>query len=96
MEGHIKLYLDMHLILINLSCKIKVFSIFIIVILVSAKFTDEADAVLAFTNPVLTFMFLLLYASALITFLFALSTLFDKRKIILSNIFCCLSNDLCF
>lgn len=57
-------------------------SIFIIVILVSAKFTQEADAVLAFTDPVLTFIFLLLYASALITFLFALSTLFDKRRMI--------------
>ena len=59
------------------SCSI---SILIIVILVSIEFKTGTGAVLAYSNPILTFIFLIFYASALVLFLFTLSTFFDKRK----------------
>ena len=55
-------------------------SILIIVILVSIEFKAGTGAVLAYSNPLLTFVFLMLYASSLILFLFFISTFFDKRK----------------
>ena len=63
------------------SCTI---SIIIIVILVSIEFKSGTGAVLAYSNPLLTFMFLMLYASALICFLFAISTFFDKPNLALA------------
>ena len=62
------------------SCSI---SILIIVILVSVEFKSGTDPVLAFTDPSVTFTFIILYASALITFLFTISTFFDKRNYII-------------
>ena len=55
-------------------------SVLIIVILVSMEFKEGTGAVLAYSDPVLTFIFLILYASSLICFLFFISTFFDKRK----------------
>ena len=52
----------------------------IMVILVSCEFKSGTGAVLAYSNPVLTFIFLFLYASALVCFLFIISTFFDRRK----------------
>ena len=56
-------------------------SVLIIVILVSIEFKSGTGAVLAYSNPVLTFIFLMLYASSLILFLFFISTFFDKREL---------------
>ena len=55
-------------------------SILIMVILVSCEFKADTGAVLAYSNPVMTFIFLFSYASALICFLFIISTFFDRRK----------------
>ena len=55
-------------------------SIIIIVILICVEFTSEDGAVLEYSDPFLVFIFLMLYASALICFLFTLSTFFDRRK----------------
>ena len=60
-----------------LSCTV---SILIIVILVSIEFKSGTGAVLAYSDPILTFIFLLLYASSLVCFLFFISTFFDKRN----------------
>ena len=56
-------------------------SIIIIVILICVEFTSEDGAVLEYSDPFLVFIFLVLYASALICFLFTLSTFFDRRKL---------------
>ena len=60
-----------------LSCTV---SILIIVILVSIEFKSGTGAVLAYSDPILTFIFLFLYASSLVCFLFFISTFFDKRN----------------
>ena len=60
-----------------LSCTV---SILIIVLLVSIEFKSGTGAVLAYSDPILTFIFLLLYASSLVCFLFFISTFFDKRN----------------
>ena len=62
-------------------------SVLIIVILVSIEFKTGTGAVLAYSNPVLTFIFLMLYASSLILFLFFISTFFDKRELKLKDRF---------
>ena len=61
-------------------------SVLIIVILVSIEFKAGTGAVLAYSNPLLTFIFLMLYASSLILFLFFISTFFDKRKLMSTKI----------
>ena len=55
-------------------------SILIMVILVSCQFKAGTGAVLAYSNPVMTFIFLFFYASALVCFLFIISTFFDRRE----------------
>ena len=60
-----------------LSCTV---SILIIVLLVSIEFKSGTGAVLAYSDPILTFIFLFLYASSLVCFLFFISTFFDKRN----------------
>ena len=62
-----------------LSCTV---SILIIVLLVSIEFKSGTGAVLAYSDPILTFIFLFLYASSLVCFLFFISTFFDKRNVI--------------
>ena len=57
-------------------------SIIIMVILVSCEFKAGTGAVLDYSNPFLIFLFLFLYASALICFLFIISTFFDRRKLL--------------
>lgn len=59
-------------------------SIFIMVLLLSISFKEEAGAVLQYSNPLLTFLFLFLYASALIIFLFIISTFFNRPNLALS------------
>ncbi|XP_023336664.1 retinal-specific ATP-binding cassette transporter [Eurytemora carolleeae] len=58
-------------------------SILIIVALVSVSFKEGTGPVLEFSNPVCTFFFLFFYASALVTQLFALSTLFNRPNLAL-------------
>ena len=52
----------------------------IMVILLSCEFKSNTGAVLAYSSPVMTFIFLFFYASALVCFLFIISTFFDRRK----------------
>eukprot|EP00092_Neocalanus_flemingeri_P060351 GFUD01072319.1.p1 GENE.GFUD01072319.1~~GFUD01072319.1.p1 ORF type:complete len:1563 (-),score=388.51 GFUD01072319.1:54-4385(-) len=54
------------------------------VLLVSLEFKSGTGAVLAYSNPFLTFLFLFLYAASLICFLFIISTFFDRPNIALS------------
>ena len=69
-----------------LSCTV---SILIIVLLVSIEFKSGTGAVLAYSDPILTFIFLFLYASSLVCFLFFISTFFDKRN---RPVTCCIDN----
>jgi ABC-type transport system involved in multi-copper enzyme maturation permease subunit len=54
------------------------------VILLSVSFNEETGAVLQYSNPVLTFIFIFLYASNLIAFLFIISTFFNRPNLALS------------
>merc|ERR1719209_449618 len=54
------------------------------VALLSVSFKDDTGAVLQSSNPLLTFIFLFLYASALIAFLFIISTFFNRPNLALS------------
>ena len=58
-----------------------VISIAIIVALVCVEWKPGTGGVIDYSDPFLIFLFLLLYAMALICFLFALSTFFDSRKL---------------
>ena len=76
----------MHWICWYINCaSICAISILIMVILVSFEFKSDTGAVLVYSNPVLTFIFLFLYASSLICFLFIISTFFDKRETSISQ-----------
>ena len=59
---------------------VSIISIIIMVLLVCLEFKSGTGAVLDYSNPFLIFIFLFLYASALICFLFIISTFFDRRK----------------
>ena len=71
----------MHWICWFINCiGVSTISIIIMVLLVSLEFKAGTGAVLDYSNPFLTFLFLFLYASSLICFLFIISTFFDRRK----------------
>jgi len=63
---------------------VSIISIIIMVLLVCLEFKAGTGAVLDYSNPFLIFIFLFLYASALICFLFIISTFFDRPNIALS------------
>jgi len=75
----------MHWICWFINCiGVSTISIIIMVILVSVEFKAGTGAVLDYSNPFLVFLFLFLYASSLICFLFIISTLFDRPNLALS------------
>ncbi len=55
-------------------------SILIITILICVVWDSDKGSVLNYSNPVVIFIFFLLYAMSLVVFLFALSALFNSRK----------------
>ena len=71
----------MHWICWFINCiGVSTISIIIMVLLVSLEFKSGTGAVLDYSNPFLIFLFLFLYASSLICFLFIISTFFDRRE----------------
>jgi ATP-binding cassette subfamily A (ABC1) protein 3 len=72
----------MHWICWFINCiGVSTISIIIMVLLVSLEFKSGTGAVLDYSNPFLIFLFLFLYASSLICFLFIISTFFDRREL---------------
>jgi hypothetical protein len=59
---------------------VRTISVFLIVWLLTWPFNQEAGAVLVESDPSLIFFMLIVYCVAVISFLFAISTFFSRRK----------------